>query len=40
MVFSLDEAMEIIRSGRGTQFDPELVDILLEHGDELKQINK
>lgn len=28
---SVDETVEIIREGRGTQFDPEVVDALLEH---------
>ncbi|HEX7278493.1 MAG TPA: HD domain-containing phosphohydrolase [Solirubrobacterales bacterium] len=28
---SLEEAVEILRSGRDTQFDPEVVDVLLEH---------
>jgi putative two-component system response regulator len=28
---SVDEAVEIVREGRGTQFDPEVVDALLEH---------
>ncbi|MDQ2631730.1 MAG: PAS domain-containing protein [Actinomycetota bacterium] len=28
---SIDEAVEVIRNGRGTQFDPEVVDSLLEH---------
>jgi len=29
-----DEAAAVIRQGRGTQFDPEVVDVLLEHLDE------
>ena len=28
--FSLDKAYEIIQEGRGTQFDPKLVDIMLK----------
>jgi putative two-component system response regulator len=28
---SADEAVEILRAGRGTQFDPEVIDVLLEH---------
>lgn len=34
----LDEAMEIIRQARGTQFDPELVDLLFENKDEVELI--
>jgi HD-GYP domain-containing protein (c-di-GMP phosphodiesterase class II) len=30
---TLDETVEIIRAGRGNQFDPEIVDLLLEHLD-------
>jgi putative two-component system response regulator len=30
---SLDEAFEVIREGRATQFDPEVVDVLLTHSD-------
>jgi putative two-component system response regulator len=26
-----DEAVEILKKGRGTQFDPEVIDVLLEH---------
>jgi putative two-component system response regulator len=26
-----DEAVEILRAGRGAQFDPEVIDVLLEH---------
>jgi response regulator RpfG family c-di-GMP phosphodiesterase len=32
---SLDEVIEVIGGGRGTQFDPQIVDIVLEHVDEL-----
>jgi PAS domain S-box-containing protein len=32
---SVDEAVGIIREGRGTHFDPRLADILLEHLDEV-----
>jgi PAS domain S-box-containing protein len=31
---SLEEAIGVIRDGRGTQFDPEVVDVLLEHLDD------
>lgn len=36
--FSMDEALEIIRQGKGTQFDPNLVDILLTSRPELEEI--
>ncbi len=32
--FTVDEAVAMITSGRGSQFDPEIVDILLDHLDE------
>jgi putative two-component system response regulator len=32
--FPTDEAIEMIKAGRGTQFDPEIVDILLDHLDD------
>ncbi len=35
---SLDDAMEIIKQGRGTQFDPELVDILFSNKDKVELI--
>ena len=31
---SVDEAVELIEEGRGTQFDPRIVDLLLDHVDE------
>jgi response regulator RpfG family c-di-GMP phosphodiesterase len=31
----LEEAVEVMRGGRGTQFDPRIVDIALDHVDEL-----
>jgi PAS domain S-box-containing protein len=31
---SMDEAVAVIRNGRGSQFDPEIVDVLLDHLDE------
>jgi putative two-component system response regulator len=31
---SLDEAAAVMRQGRGTHFDPQIVDILLGHIDE------
>ena len=36
----LDDAMQIIRQGRGTQFDPELVDILFNNRDKVELIYK
>ena len=36
----LAEAMEIIKQARGTQFDPNLVDILFENREAVKQIYK
>ncbi len=35
---SLDDAMEIIMQGRGTQFDPELVDILFAGKEDVIEI--
>jgi PAS domain S-box-containing protein len=35
---SVDEAVEIIKEGRGTHFDPQIVDALLEHIDEALRI--
>ncbi len=35
---SIDEAIETIRDGRGTQFDPEVADVLLEHSDAVVEI--
>ncbi len=32
--FPTDVAIEMIKAGRGTQFDPEIVDILLDHLDD------
>lgn len=34
----LEEAMEVIRQARGTQFDPEIVDILFENKDAVELI--
>jgi PAS domain S-box-containing protein len=31
---TVDETVEVIRKGRGSQFDPQIVDILFEHLDE------
>jgi putative two-component system response regulator len=35
---SLEEAVEVIREGRGTQFDPEVVDVLLEGIDDALEL--
>lgn len=37
---SHEEAMEIITNGRGTHFDPIIVDILIEHEDEFRFISE
>ena len=34
----IDEAIETIREGRGTQFDPEVADVLLEHSDAVVEL--
>ena len=31
---SVEEAVKVIREGRGTHFDPEIADILLQHQEE------
>jgi putative two-component system response regulator len=36
--WSIDSVIEYIKQHRGTQFDPELVDIMLAHIDEFKEI--
>ena len=36
--WNIDEAVKYIKDHRGTQFDPELVDIFLEHLDEFSAI--
>ena len=35
---STDEALEIMEKGRGTHFDPAIVDLLLENLDELLRL--
>jgi putative two-component system response regulator len=37
---SVDEAVEVIRNGRGTQFDPEVVDALLEHLEDALELRR
>lgn len=37
---SLDEALVVMRSGRDTQFDPRIVDVLLDHLDEALEIRR
>ena len=34
----LDEAVAVMREGRGTQFDPAIVDVLLDHLDAALEI--
>jgi putative two-component system response regulator len=36
--WNIDEVIDYIKGHRGTQFDPELVDIFIEHTDEFKEI--
>jgi hypothetical protein len=36
--FSFEEAIEIMRDGRGTQFDPELLELFLQGPDEVRDI--
>ena len=38
--FPLDKALSIIEEGAGTQFDPKVVEVFLEHLDEVKQVLK
>jgi putative two-component system response regulator len=38
--FSHEKAMEIICNGRGTQFDPDLIDLFICLSDEIKKIHK
>ncbi len=38
--FTHEKAIEIIEEGRGTHFDPTLVDILIEHGKVFEKISK
>ena len=35
---SVDEAIKVISDGRGTQFDPEVADVLLEHSDAVVKL--
>ena len=37
---SLDEAVEVIREGRETHFDPEVVDALLEHLEDMLELRR
>ncbi|MCR5673966.1 MAG: HD domain-containing protein [Lachnospiraceae bacterium] len=36
--FPLDKALSIIEEGAGTQFDPKVVEVFMEHLDEVKQV--
>ncbi len=38
--FPFDKAMDIIREGAGTQFDPQIAQIFLEAADEVKEITE
>jgi putative two-component system response regulator len=38
--WSMDKVIDYITDHRGTQFDPQLVDIFIEHLDEFKQISQ
>jgi len=38
--FSHEEAMQIISKGRGTQFDPNLVDIFISLSDKIKRVSE
>lgn len=37
--FSFEKAMDIIREGAGTQFDPQIAEIFIEAADEVKEIS-
>jgi putative two-component system response regulator len=36
---STEQAIKMIREGRGTHFDPEVVDVLLEHAEDLLELS-
>jgi putative two-component system response regulator len=36
--FTHEEAVDIIRNGRGTQFDPKIVDVFLEISDLFEEV--
>ena len=38
--FSVDKALDIMRQGRGTHFDPKVLDCFMENVDEVKEIGK
>ena len=38
--FPFDKAMDIIREGAGTQFDPQIAQIFMEAADEVKEITE
>jgi len=38
--FSKEEALELIREGKGTQFDPKCVDVFLESVSEIDAVLK
>ena len=38
--FTFEKAMDIIREGAGTQFDPEIAELFIESADEVKEITR
>ena len=36
--YSIEEALQILREGRGTQFDPQVVDVFFDQLDEILEI--
>ena len=38
--FPLNKALAIIEEGSGSQFDPKVVEVFMEHLDEVKQVLK
>ena len=37
--FTFEKAMDIIREGAGTQFDPQIAEIFMESAEEARQIS-
>jgi HD-GYP domain-containing protein (c-di-GMP phosphodiesterase class II) len=37
---SLDDAVDELARGRGTQFDPEIAELLIDHAEEFKEIGR
>ena len=40
VAFSHEKAAQIIKEGRGTHFDPDIVDAFIVLGDKFKEISK